>query len=431
MTGGILAALVAAAAVSEVSAAVVPLGVPAMGIKVEAGSYTVGGKKVTVRETVGLHIDLPQRHLVVGERVELSAEPPAGWQKGTILKATLGTVDRFTRVPGMIDPDSVVIRSAADPSTEFARGKDYVLDPVWGGVCRTEDGAIKSGEIVLADYAVFRQRIDAVQVSDAGVATIKRGCPAVVCPQPPQPDPGQVVIAHIFVPFRTKAISESNIYNLPSDTRTWQSYAKVSGRDFISRSRKLLQEGRPITIVCWGDSVTAGGSASAPEKRYVDLLSRRLRLAYPRSDIQVVNAGIGGSNTDSRRAGFDAEVLAHKPDLITVEFVNDCGFPPEKIASNYSEFIARARAKLPEVEFIIITPHYVMPGMMGSFHAAVEAMRRAAAANRAAVADATNIWANLHRVGIPYTTLLANEINHPNDLGHEFFAECLAKALGP
>lgn len=431
MSVGILTAAVSVLAVSEISAAVVPLGTPAMGIKVEAGVYTVGGKTVTVRDSVGLYIDLPERHLVAGERIELSRERPAAWHKGTVLKDTLGTVDRNTRVPNIIDPDSVVIRSAGEPARVYVEGKDYVLDRVWGGLCRTDTGAVPDAETVLADYAVFRQRIDLVQVSDEGVATVKKGCSAVVCPEPPQPDPGSTAIARIYVPFRTKAVSDENIYPLPSDDVTWKSFVKVFGRDCVRRSRELLREGRPITIVCWGDSVTQGGSASAPEKRYVDLLGSRLRLLCPQSDIRVINAGVGGSNSDSRRSGFDIEVLAHKPDLITVEFVNDCGFTPGKIMANYSEFITRTREKLPDVEFVIITPHFVMPSMMGGYHAAVAAMQQSAEANGAAVADAANIWANLHRVGIPYATLLANEINHPNDLGHEFFVECLIELLEP
>ena len=58
-------------------------------------------------------------------------------------------------------------------------------------------------------------------------------------------------------------------------------------------------------------------------------------------------------------------------------------------------------------------------------------MQEAAKENRAALGDTANIWAHLRSVGIAYETLLANGINHPNDLGHEFFAECLMRLMSP
>jgi lysophospholipase L1-like esterase len=68
---------------------------------------------------------------------------------------------------------------------------------------------------------------------------------------------------------------------------------------------------------------------------------------------------------------------------------------------------------------------------MASFNVSVEAMRTAAADNKVALADVSHIWANLSSVGIAYETLLANGLNHPNDLGHEFFAASVMELLKP
>ncbi len=68
---------------------------------------------------------------------------------------------------------------------------------------------------------------------------------------------------------------------------------------------------------------------------------------------------------------------------------------------------------------------------MASFKGGVGAMRDAASDNKVALADTTHIWENLGSIGIPYETLLANGLNHPNDLGHEFFAACLMELLKP
>jgi lysophospholipase L1-like esterase len=260
---------------------------------------------------------------------------------------------------------------------------------------------------------------------------VKQGSSAPVCPEIPAPDKDCVALANIYIPYRTSAIAEANIYPLPGRKQRWQDSIEVSGRQNLKKTLKLLNMGMAVTIVCWGDSVTAGGSASTPETTFVGLLRSRLKETYSKAGADVINAGIGGSNTDSRRAGFEQQVLSLKPDLIVVEFVNDAGFPPDKIKANWDEFIARARKKNPEVEFILLTPHYIMPDWMGSFPGALKAMRDAALRNRVALGDTANIWENLGKIGIPYMILEANGINHPNDPGHEFFAATLMRLLGP
>lgn len=143
--------------------------------------------------------------------------------------------------------------------------------------------------------------MDVIEVSSLGVAVVKKGVPAPVNAEIPTPHLGMTAIAHIYVPYRTTAITSDNIYPLPSRDITWRDFIKVSGREYLSHTLDLLRKGKPVTIVCWGDSVTAGGSPSSHDKCYVELFRARLRAAYPKAEITLINAGIGGSNTDSRR----------------------------------------------------------------------------------------------------------------------------------
>ncbi len=410
-------------------AAVVPLDTPAMAVKVQAGEYTVRGQTVRVAETVELRVAPPERVEVKGEQQVLVDEPARLYAGGTVLSKTLGPVDVGTRYPKVIDPASVRVYSCEDASKVYREGADYTLDHDWGGLSRVETGSAPKDTKLCFDYATFLQRVDLVQVSRAGKVSIKQGRSAVANPEIPEPDSGTTALATIWVPFRTTAITSDNIFPMPAEDITWRSFIRVSGRERLSNTLRLLKEKKPITIVCWGDSVTCGGSSSTPERCYVERFRSELKKAYPDTPITLINAGIGGSNTESRRDGFEKEVLSHNPDLITVEFVNDVGLGPEKVKANWAEFAAKARAKNPKVEFVAITPHYVMRDWMGSFDASVGAMRQAAKDNGMALADTANIWANLARVGIPYETLEANGINHPNDLGHEFFTACLMELM--
>jgi hypothetical protein len=55
----------------------------------------------------------------------------------------------------------------------------------------------------------------------------------------------------------------------------------------------------------------------------------------------------------------------------------------------------------------------------------VKYLRNFAEHNHIAVADASRSWVKLWRQGIPYITLLMNSINHPDERGHQIFAEAL------
>lgn len=424
-----LTAILIASCCAASYAAVIPLEKPAMAVKVEAGDYLVRGKKVKVPATVELPIAPPEMVVVKNEWHVIKDEKPQAYQGGTGLNKTYGPVDIYTRLPKAIAPETVKVHSAEDGGTAYEEGKDYFLDHDWGGVSRVETGSIAKDSKVFFDYAVYPQRVDVIQASKDGKVSVKKGVSAPVCPEIPEPDKDCIALANIYIPYRTAEIAEANIYPLPRHKVNWRDSIKVSGQQYLKNSLNLLRQGMTITIVCWGDSVTAGGSASSPEKTFVRQLAARLTENYPKAGPEVINAGIGGSNTDSRRAGFEKEVLSVNPDLIIVEFVNDAGFPPEKIKANWDEFISRARRKNPKVEFILLTPHYIMSEWMGSFDKSIRAMRDAASRNRVALGDTANIWENLRKLGIPYMTLEANGINHPNDLGHDFFTETLMKLL--
>jgi hypothetical protein len=59
----------------------------------------------------------------------------------------------------------------------------------------------------------------------------------------------------------------------------------------------------------------------------------------------------------------------------------------------------------------------------------VHFLRRFAAARGVALADAARRWGRLWRQGIPYTTLLLNAINHPDERGMRVFADSAIRLL--
>ena len=132
-------------------------------------------------------------------------------------------------------------------------------------------------------------------------------------------------------------------------------------------SREVSQ---PRRIVCFGDSVTQAVPYVAPEDTFARLLERRLNMRFlPEFEVSVANAGVGGENTEEGLARIDRAVLAHSPDVVTVEFgLNDIRYEPHKrvVEQQFVANLRRMYALLTEagarVVFMTPTP------IIGAFH---------------------------------------------------------------
>lgn len=272
--------------------------------------------------------------------------------------------------------------------------------------------------------------MDAVVLSPEGNVQVVQGRPDRVCPLVPDVTSGTLVIAHVYMPRFSTSVEPWQIFTVgtplpePDSSEIRRRAATVAG------TLQKLKAGKPVSIVTWGDSVTVGGDASTPEKAYANLFITRLRERFPQAEITHTNAGIGGSTTDMRLPDLDRDVLQYKPDLVTIEFVNDMPFSCEKIRQNYAKAFEQIRQA--GAEIIMITPHFTMPEWMGHPHPrgletrpAVECLRRFAKEMNVPVSDTSKRWEHLESEGIPYEIFLRNGINHPDDRGHELFVKDL------
>lgn len=386
---------------------VLPTKPPSMAVKVTNCS----------RPSQLLPVRRPQVVRVRGEAMALGDDAPYQFMAGTRLSALRNPWGSIT--VGAVVPGSVVVRSAPK-GPRFRVDEDYLLDERWAALGRIATGRIAKGATVYVDYAYYLSRLDTLQVSADGAADIRRGKGAVVCPQPAGAGRGQRALANIWVQPGMTAVTRADIYPIGRAARF-----SAPDRAGTAATRKLLETGGKITIVALGDSVTVGHEASKPELAFPALFASTLQERYPQAQIRLINAGIAGSTSAYALERLERDVLAHHPQLVIIEFVNDMSLPPHKIRDNYRELISRLRRAGAEV--IVITPHYTWPEWMGNFESALGALRRVAAEQGAGLADASARWAALRRVGLPYQTLLVNCINHPDDRGHRMFVEVLVE----
>jgi lysophospholipase L1-like esterase len=403
---------------------VTPLG--GMKVRVAPGKMDVDGQTVTVAQETILDIAPPRVVSVRDQELRLTDEVPQGWSKGTALPGCLG---RGTTLAGCMVPDSIVLKAARGPQgARFAEGTDWRVDRVWGKVGRIPGGAIEANTPVFADYDYSLLRLDTIEVRSDGQIVLRVGGEHKSVPEPPTVDQHARGLCNLYLPYHCKEITGAEVYPVgPAIPAPLQSAVEAKAA-LIPNTLAKLNRGDDLTVVFWGDSVTCGGDASSQEKAFPLSFTNWLRAKYPQSHIKYVNAGTGGWNTERKLPLFDQEVMAHKPDLVVIEFVNDMGFDRDRIFKNWGEAVRRIREIGGEV--IILTPHFTRPDMMGTTdlrtpetRAAVGFLKESAQENHVGLADASRRWAHLWIEGLPYMTLLYNGINHPDDRGHQLFVE--------
>ncbi|HNX08993.1 MAG TPA: SGNH/GDSL hydrolase family protein, partial [Methanothrix sp.] len=115
-------------------------------------------------------------------------------------------------------------------------------------------------------------------------------------------------------------------------------------RRFTERTRRDLEAGADVTIVAFGDSITAG---FAVRRGFPSYWKQMLAEKYPEASIEMINSGISGDTSMDGLARLDYSVLSYEPDLITINFgINDCvlGLGLEEFEANFVEMVRRIRS---------------------------------------------------------------------------------------
>lgn len=100
---------------------------------------------------------------------------------------------------------------------------------------------------------------------------------------------------------------------------------EVRAREGVGNVMKKIQAGQEVTVAYLGGSITAMNG-------WRNMTTDWLKATYPKATFKEVHAAIGGTGSDLGVFRLGRDVLAHKPDLLFVEFAtNDGGQPPEQI----------------------------------------------------------------------------------------------------
>ncbi len=196
---------------------------------------------------------------------------------------------------------------------------------------------------------------------------------------------------------------------------------------FTARTAEDLRAGCDVTIVAFGDSITAG---FAVRRGFPSFWKEMLAQKYPDARIELINSGISGDMTVDGLARLDWAVLSYEPDLVTINFgINDCvlGLSLNEFEMNLVEMVRRIRAG-PASEILLLssqpleTPPY--DKLVLDYYQAIE---RVARRMDVGFVDIYGAWMEHVRQGILLSSLILPGMDHPNESGYKIIAEELMK----
>lgn len=202
----------------------------------------------------------------------------------------------------------------------------------------------------------------------------------------------------------------------------------------LGRVFARLNDGQPVTVAYFGGSITA--AAGYRVKTFAWLKDR-----FPKATLKEVNAAIGGTGSDLGAFRCAADVLAHRPDLVFVEFNINDGSPSNTFRKATMEGIVRqlwASPGRPEIVFLYTTSrtlnhprvshpavarHYRIPeiDLQPTLLAALK-RKDLPRPTEKQLADPRLDWK------APGQVFMSDSV-HPNDLGHTLYAETIIAYL--
>jgi lysophospholipase L1-like esterase len=196
--------------------------------------------------------------------------------------------------------------------------------------------------------------------------------------------------------------------------------------------RRLITNGKPVTIMALGSSSTAGAGASSPLTSYPSRLEAELRARLPGAAITVINRGVNGDEAAGMLARFDQLATIDRPDVVLWQLGTNAVLRDDPLGP-LDRLVHRGLARFQAlgIDVVLIDPQFA-PKVIAKADAEDMVTIIAAAASRHSV-DLFPRFAVMRRwheaEDIPFAAFLSPDFLHMNDWGYACFARLLGAAI--
>jgi acyl-CoA thioesterase-1 len=197
----------------------------------------------------------------------------------------------------------------------------------------------------------------------------------------------------------------------------------ISQSQYLVKFKKKLESGDTISIVSYGNSITAGGEVSTNERRFQLRWIEYLKQIYPKSKIKFQDVSIPGYSSKDGILLWDSYIGKTSPDLVLLGWgMNDAnlgGATPTEYKNNLKKLVQMIK-KYKQSEVIIYScfrPNENWYYSSHSMYLFASSAKSAAVESNSAYADVFNVFEKVF-TRKNQSSILGNNINHPNDYGH-------------
>ncbi len=215
----------------------------------------------------------------------------------------------------------------------------------------------------------------------------------------------------IYAPARTK----TNLANAPKTN--------------LNNTAYKLKNHKKLNVVFFGGSITAGHGKTG-DNGWSDLTYRWIRDTYSDAEVNYINSSIGGTSAYWGLFRAERDVLAHKPDLVFIEFaMNDKyqGFNKEKSTVAMEGLIRKITIESPETDIVIVLT--TDKDRLGTEFENLQAHKEVAEYYGIPVINVGDaLKAELDKTGREWSYYVG-DIVHPNNEGYKIYANEVIKEL--
>ncbi|MBX9721748.1 MAG: SGNH/GDSL hydrolase family protein [Candidatus Obscuribacterales bacterium] len=395
---------------------------------VSKGIAKTQGSEIIVSQGANIKIPRCANRRFSGENFQL--EYPSAGAAYLWTKTPIGTRVCGLPLPNVLETASLHANSCSRLSS--VNEKSFSIDPVWGIILPKEP--TKFAKALSISYEVRQRRLCTLVLEKTGKISLLEGELSTGSPSPPVVPEGCLPIANVLAPSGQRDLCKADILpiaRLDTPNGEYKNFSSV-----LAKTNAKLSCGEAVEICFVGDSVTCGYGASAEDRAFPVRFVSKLRARFPKSVINYKVFAKGGSNSSTRFRQYLDLKKSSRPDLIIVEFVNDLALNPKILANTYSNFADKVRKG--DSELLVCLPHLPCPQLYkmkdGDWDSVAgndyfTLIPDLALKYKFGCVRVTRHWKNAYIEGMRPELLLADGLNHPNDRGHEIFANELMKCF--